>query len=108
MNEPRYQLVIQFKLSDDDMALQDEVLALEDDLLEHLDPDLVDVDGHDAGSGEMNLFLFTNEPAAAFAQIKPIMTAHSLLDRSTAAYRPTDGEDFVPIWPEGLQTFEVV
>jgi len=108
MNEPRYQLVIQFKLRDDDLALQDEVLALEDDLAQHLDPDLVFLDGHDAGSGEMNLFLFTDEPAAAFAQIKPIMTTHALLDRSTAAYRPTDGEDFVPIWPAGLQQFEVV
>jgi hypothetical protein len=108
MNEPRYQLVIQFKMDDDDDALRDEVLALEDDLIERLDPGLVDVDGHDAGSGEMNLFLFTHEPAAAFAQIKPIMVARSLLDRSTAAYRPTDGEDFVPIWPEGLREFEVV
>ncbi len=108
MNEPRYQLVIQFILDGDDGALLDEVLALEDDLIEHLDPALVDVDGHDAGSGETNLFLFTNEPAAAFAQIKPIMIAHSLLDRGAAAYRPTDGEDFVPIWPEGLQEFEIV
>ena len=90
------------------MVFQDEVLALEDDLIEHLDPDLVFVDGHDAGSGEMNLFLFTNEPEAAFAQIKPILTARSLLEQSRAAYRPADGEDFVPIWPEGLQTFEVV
>jgi len=108
MSEPRYQLVIQFKLRDDDIRLQDQVLALEDDLLEHLDPDEVDLDGHDAGSGEMNLFLFTDDPAAAFAQIKPIITAHSLLDQSTAAYRPADGEDFVPIWPAGLQKFEVV
>ncbi len=107
MNEPRYQLVIQFKTGDDDYSLQDEVIALEDDLIEHLDPDLVDVDGHDAGSGEMNLFLFTNEPAGAFAQIKTIMMARSLLDRSTAAYRPTDGDGFVPIWPVGLQEFEV-
>jgi hypothetical protein len=108
MNDFRYQLVIQFKLRDDDYARQDEVLALEDDLIERLDPDVVFLDGHDAGSGEMNLFLFTNEPAEASALIKPIMTARSLLGQSTAAYRPTDGEDFVPLWPEGLQTFEVV
>jgi hypothetical protein len=108
MDEPRYQLVIQFKLGGDDYALQDQVLTLEDDLIERLDPELVDVDGHDAGSGEMNLFVFTDEPAAAFAQIKPIMAAHSLLDRSSAAYRLTDAEDFVPIWPDGLQKFEVV
>ncbi len=107
MNELRYQLVIQFKFRDDDTTLQDQVLTLEDDLIERLDPDVVDVDGHDAGSEEMNLFLFTNEPAAAFAQIKPIMLARSLLDRSAAAYRPTDAEDFVPIWPEGLKEFEV-
>ncbi len=108
MNGFRYQLVIQFKFRDDDTTLQDQVLTLEDDLMERLDPDVVDVDGHDAGSGEMNLFLFTDEPAAAFAQIKPIMTERSLPDRSAAAYRPTDGEDFVPLWPEGLQDFEVV
>lgn len=108
MDEGRYQLVIQFKVRDDDDALADEVLALEDDLIEHLDSGVVFLDGHDAGSGEMNLFLFTNEPAAAFALIKPIMTARSLLDRSIAAYRPTDGEDFVPIWPEGLHEFEVI
>ena len=108
MNEHRYQLVIQFKLSDDDTALFDQVRALEDDLIERLDPDVVDVDGDDVGSGEMNVFLFTDEPAAAFARIKPILAARSLLDRSSAAYRPTDGEDYVPIWPDGLQSFDVV
>jgi hypothetical protein len=108
MDEPRYQLVIQFKVRDDDEALQEEVLGLENDLAEHLDSDLVLLDGHDAGSGEMNLFLFTNEPAAAFAHIKPILTAHSLCDRSAAAYRATDGEEFVPLWPEGLRSFEVI
>ena len=84
------------------------MLALEDELIENLDYDVVLLDGHDAGSGEMNLFLFTNLPAAAFEHIKPIVAKHSLLEQSTAAYRPTDGEDFVPLWPEGLQTFEVV
>lgn len=108
MNEPRYQLVIQFKMRDDDYALQGRVQVLEDDLIANLDPGVADFDGNDVGSGEMNLFLFTDEPAAAFAHIKPIMTAHSLLDQSTAAYRPTDGVDFVPIWPEGLQNFDVI
>ena len=108
MNEPRYQLVIQFKWRNHDVTLHDKVLALEDDLIEQLDPDVVFLDGHDAGSGEMNLFLFTNEPAAAFAQIKPIMTTHSLLQQSKSAYRPIDGEEFVPIWPEELQVFEVI
>lgn len=52
--------------------------------------------------------MFTDEPAAAFAKIKTIMVARSLLDRSTAAYRLTDGEEFVPIWPEGLHEFDVI
>ena len=61
----KYQLVLQLPTSAIDL---DDVIALEDALSEALDASAT-VDGHDFGSGEGNIFIFTEDPADTLRQM---------------------------------------
>jgi hypothetical protein len=100
----KYQLVLQMPAAG--LSGYDEMIRLEDALAEKLG-DLASVDGHDAGSAEMNIFLFTDEPAAAFDRIKPLAEDRGLLANLVAAYRNTDGEEYVVLYPPGRTHFAV-
>jgi hypothetical protein len=93
-----YQLVLQFR--GDSLRDLDATVALEDELIEELG-DAADVDGHDVGSGETNIFIFTSDPAATFHQARPVLERRQQLQAVTAAYREVEGEQFTVIWPEG-------
>jgi hypothetical protein len=60
------------------------------------------VDGHDSGSGEVNFFVLTDDPAAALVRMHGARGG-SLLShpRVRAAARLLDGEDYEPLWPVG-------
>jgi hypothetical protein len=101
----RYQLVLQFR--GDSLADFDQMVALEDRLVEDLG-DSADVDGHDCGSGETNIFIFTSDPAGTFWRIRQTLKQEGRLDAVTAAYREVDGEEYTLLWPEGTtQEFTV-
>jgi len=93
----RYQLVLQFR--GNSLADYDAMVALEDELIEELAD--ADVDGHDVGSGEVNIFIFTSDPARTFRQARPVLERRQSLQSVTAAYREADGEEYTVIWPEG-------
>ena len=95
----KYQLVLQF--STKLIADYDEMVAVENELIEKLN-EFAKVDGHDFGSGEMNVFIHTDEPAKVFEMIKTSMVKRKLIDNLTAAYRKMDGEDYMVIWPTGF------
>ena len=63
----RYQLVLQFR--GDSLADYDQMIALEDRLSEEL-KHTAKVDGHDCGSGESNIFIFTSDPATTFGRVR--------------------------------------
>src|SRR5216117_1999501 len=94
----KYQLVLQF--SGDTLAVYDAMIALEDALIEQL-RGTAKVVGHDMGSGERNIFIFTSDPAGTFDSAKPVLARTQRLQAVTAAYRRVDGEQFTVIWPEG-------
>jgi hypothetical protein len=94
----RYQLVLQFR--GDTLADYDQMIAVERRLTEELG-DSADVDGHDVGSGETNIFIFTDDPAATFRRAKPLLQSMDRLEAVTAAFRDVDGEQYSVIWPEG-------
>ena len=99
MREPTHQLVIQFPQS---AFLEfDDLVRYEDRLIDLL-ADAHDVDGHDIGSGEVNFFVFTDDPAAALATIRCARDG-SLLSHPQvrAAARLVDGEHYQPLWPVG-------
>ncbi|HTC94682.1 MAG TPA: hypothetical protein VK699_14670 [Terriglobales bacterium] len=106
----KYQFVIQFAAeSIDDF---DRLAAFEESLIEGLD-DSSEVDGHDFGVGEFNIFVFTDEPAKTFERVQQVVKSLSLPYPMRVAYcdRPySDGakEDFVILWPPDLKEFKVL
>jgi hypothetical protein len=91
-----YQLVLQFR--GDSLADYDAMVALENELIAELG-DSADVDGHDVGSGEVNIFITTADPVRTFQQSKVVLERKGCLGAVTAAYRPVDGESYTTIWP---------
>lgn len=94
----KYQLVLQTTTTGS-MAEFDELIELEAALESGLDP-VHDVTGHDSGSGEMNIFIHTDDPQSAFGAVRRIVS-EAKLDRIRAAFRDEDGDDFTILWPEG-------
>ncbi len=72
----KYQLALQFPANA--IADYDEMIALEDELIEKLGSS-AKVDGHDCGSGEMNIFIHTDEPKKVFETIRPVVAKRKLL-----------------------------
>jgi hypothetical protein len=93
----RYQLVFQFR--GDSLEDLDATVALENELIEELG-DAANVDDHDVGSGETNIFIFTSDPAATFHRAKLVLERRQQLESVTAAYRDVEGERYTVIWPE--------
>lgn len=93
----QYQLTLQFR--GDSFGAYDAMIALEEALAKVL-PDFADVDGHDVGSDETNIFIVTTDPAATFDLVRPVLQQMGHLRMVTAAYREIDGERYTVIWPE--------
>lgn len=100
----KYQLVIQFP-----EALTggfDLLIKLEDILEANLKTS--EVDGHDIGSGEMNIFIYTDDPQFTFNEIKNLFESEKeVVCNMKAAYRDTEKEEFICIWPKELREFHV-
>lgn len=96
----KYHLTLQFR--GDSLGDYDTMVALEDELTEVLG-DSADVDGHDVGSGETNIFIHTSDPSTTFQRVRPVLERTRHLQAVTAAYREAEGERYTVIWPEGLQ-----
>ncbi len=102
-----YQLVIQFRLDDDDVARFEAVIAFETALIDWLAGDS-NVDGHDAGSGEMNVFIHTDDPIATLHLIQTLLEHDDLRGAHYhAGYRLFSEDDYTPAWPPGLGSFDV-
>lgn len=101
-----YQLVFQYPGDTDEDF--NAIVELEDQIIEALGED-ADVDGHDIGSGQTNLFIFTSDPISTFEAAKPILAQANKIQNLTAAYREEDGDDYTVIWPIGSKKqFEVL
>ena len=95
-----YQLVIQFPLSDASADDFDQLLVIENKL------DLAlrykhQVDGHDIGSGEMNIFIHTNDPTEAFRISKDALSEKDL-EIVMVAFRELNGDKYSVLWPENF------
>jgi len=102
----KYQLVIQFPgESKDDF---EELIEIEKDLDKQLTTD-AEVDGHDFGSGQMNIFILTNEPGVTFNKVKNILSKKkNIFLNMKAAYRDIKDKNFNILWPKDLTKFEVI
>lgn len=99
----QYQLVIQWDERIGDFEL---LIDIEDVLIDSLSP-CHDVDGHDMGSGEMNIFIITADPVLAFNEIKDNLAGKLSLEDVRVAYRDLEEETFIVLWPLGLKEFDI-
>jgi hypothetical protein len=94
-----YQLVLQFPAH---AVNYDELIAIEDELLEVVRPP-AEVDGHDFGSEEGNIFILTDSPETTFETVLPVLRDLSRDRDATVAYRPVHGEQYTVLWPTGFK-----
>ncbi|NCC49578.1 MAG: hypothetical protein EOM20_00025 [Spartobacteria bacterium] len=99
------QLVIQF--SGKSITDYDLLTKIEESLEVAIASD-ADIDGHDFGHGEMNIYIFTNNPIQTFSSVKNVIESYGLLHDMKAAYRNPEEETFTTLWPEGLKEFAII
>lgn len=100
----KYQLILQ--LPEEQFSDIDWIADLE----ERLDDSLFDaeVDGHDIGQGEVNVFILTNTPVDSFALAKNILQEEGVeCGMFKAAYRDVTNERYIPLWPKDLKNFKI-
>lgn len=99
-----YQLILQFN---EDVFSFDEMISFEDKLEKNL-KGLADVDGHDSGSGEINFFIFTNNPKEIFNKLQSEIIDSDLKVHLRAAFRQIQDETYSTLWPKNLTEFAVI
>jgi hypothetical protein len=100
----KYQLVIQFL---EELYGDIDFIANVEDLLGEAITD-AEVDGHDIGSGEVNIFIYTNNPKNTFKIAKNILEENNInLAKTKIAYREISGDHYFHLWPENLSSFKV-
>ncbi len=82
------------------------MIEMENTLVDTLD-DRGIVDGHDMGTGQMNIFVHTDTPDQAFGRIKDVLNDEEIWTEARVAYRELLGSEYTVIWPKGLKNFEV-
>jgi hypothetical protein len=101
----KYQLVLQLPTTNS-LNEYDTIIGIEDLLIEKL-TDESDVDGHDAGSGETNIFIYTDNPQRTFEEIIRILSGHTCWPKMRVAYRQADGDKYTALKPKGFVGFSV-
>lgn len=82
------------------------MVEIEDVLTERL-TELHEIDGHDVGSGEVNIFILTNDYEKAFDEVKAALKGRGLWVDARIAYREIDKSEYTVLWPKGLNEFSV-
>ena len=100
----RYQLVLQF--ASDSINDLDELIEVENLLVEKLTKES-EVDGHDIGSREFNIFILTARPVESFGEALKLLKTHRLFKQFRAAYRECGKSEYVILWPHNLTVFEI-
>ena len=84
----------------------DQLIKLECEL-EDILCDVADVDGHDFGSGEANIFILTDTPKETFEKVRAHLDESGVLSSMRIAYRKIESDEFKILWPEGVTEFKV-
>ena len=100
----KFQLVLQWPTSP--ATDFDDFIEMESELLDHLDESEL-VDGHDMGSGQMNIFISTDEPHETLQRAQEILGDFKIWPEVRVAYRDTAGGEYTIMWPADLEHFSV-
>ncbi|SHM47923.1 hypothetical protein [Rhodanobacter sp. OK091] len=99
----KYQLILQWPSYSIDC---DSIISIEESLIENLSNNN-DVDGHDIGAGEANIFILTNDPEGVFAEIRALLENDVYWPDIRAAYRDFAGAEDCVLWPKGYKNFKI-
>lgn len=83
------------------------MIELEETIMRSLG-NLGKVDGHDAGSGEMNIFILTDHPKLAFQGIRQLLGTRDFMPGLKVAFREIGKDEFTILHPSGLSYFAIV
>jgi hypothetical protein len=97
--------VIQFPLDtlNPGITCFDALISLEADI-EQRSNGAYEVDGHDAGAAEMNIFIITENAITTFGLIRDLLPADV---NWRAGFRDIDSDEYIPLAPAGLVSFQV-
>jgi hypothetical protein len=101
----KYEIVLQWPASSIDDY--DDMISVEDALIDGLTDD-AEVDGHDGGAGQVNIFIRADNPPKIFENVKIILAACDAWAEVRVAYRDIEEAEYVILWPEDLKEFEVL
>ena len=105
MKHAMFQLVLQFDCESAEAF--DAIVRLEEQLIALLG-ESAEVDGHDSGSEEANIFIHSLEPMESFKRCHMFLeTMNPRYANYRAAYRPLAGNEYTVLWPEGSTKFRV-
>ncbi|MES2217340.1 MAG: ABC transporter [Pseudomonadota bacterium] len=100
----KYQLVVQLT---EDIGL-DKLISIEDLLIQKLSFN-TEVDGHDIGMGEMNIFIYTDSPEELLQEILSILKYDPYIYAVIkVAFREVDKDPYTCLWPKDLKNFSVI
>lgn len=102
----KYMLVVQWRKP----ALSfDRLIEMEESVTRALKESRIDcdVDGHDVGSNECNLFVHTNQPNETFDVVLKLVKEAGEESGLASAYRPLKGSNYTVLWPRGSASFKV-
>jgi hypothetical protein len=92
----KFQVVLQWPASSTNDF--DRMTEIEDLLADKLSAEN-EVDGHDFGSQEMNIFVHTDDPQRTFKEIQNILSVHGFRVDARIAYRRVGGTEYSVLWP---------
>jgi hypothetical protein len=101
----KYRLVLQWPAVSE--ADYDRLICLEE-LIEGGLGDIGIVDGHDIGSGEMNIFVHTDNPKAAFEQLGCFLLLGQTCSNLKAGYRDFEEDQYAVVYPDGLKRIATI
>ena len=89
------------------VADYDRLILLEETIRDGLE-DVGIVGGHDFVSGEMNIFVHTDNPKYAFEKIKALPGVEENLQGLKTGYRGFEEDEYTAVYPPGLKHFSVI
>jgi hypothetical protein len=84
----------------------DTMIEIENVLIETLSSEN-EIEGHDNGAEEVNIFIHTNNALKTFDEVKAILGKSAYWEGVKVAYREIVKSQYIVLWPVGFEGFNV-